>query len=142
MLQLGTKASQPREMILDDIYLLRLKLLLHMAKDCLEGRDFSDLRRQIVLENARHIQIESIELGCLDNTEETVLNGQSSVLIDCCFYRSARDLAALMELIAKGQLADNRIKNALQENFEAIRHIQNTMYFSGQLPGNIDEHSR
>ena len=135
MLHLGAKAHPPREMILDDIYLLRLKLLLQMAKNYLEGRDFSDLRRQIVLETARHIQLESIELGCLDKTAETDLAGQSSVLIDDCFYRSANELAALMEMIAKGQLLDNRGKRTLQEKFEAIRHIQNTVYFTEQLPG-------
>jgi len=134
MLHLGAKAPHPREMILDDIYLLRLKLLLHMTTDYFEGRDFSDLRRQIVLETARHIQIESIELGCLDKTAETDLTGPSSVFIDDCFYKSANDLAALMEMIAKGQLLDNRANGTLQEKFEAIRHIQNTVNFSEQLP--------
>ena len=138
MLHLGAKAPHPREMILDDIYLLRLKLLLQMAENYLEGRDFSDLRRQIVLETARHIQLESIELGCLDKTAETDLAGQSSVLIDDCFYRSANELAALMEMIAKGQLLDDRDNKTLQEKFEAIRHIQNTGYFADQLPGYSD----
>jgi hypothetical protein len=138
MLHLGAKAPHPREMILDDIYLLRLKLLLQMAENYLDGLYFSDLRRQIVLETARHIQLESIELGCLDKTAETDLAGQSSVLIDDCFYRSANELAALMEMIAKGQLLDDRDNKTLQEKFEAIRNIQNTGYFADQLPGYSD----
>jgi hypothetical protein len=138
MLRLGAKAAHPREMILDDIYLLRLKLLLQMAENYFDGLYFSDLRRQIVLETARHIQLESIELGGLDKTTEADLAGQSSVFIDDCFYRSANEFAALMEMIAKGQLLDDRDNKTLQEKFEAIRHIQNTGYFADQLPGYSD----
>jgi hypothetical protein len=139
MLHLGAKALQSREMILDDIYLLRLNLLLHMTEDYFAGRDFSDLRRQIVLQNAHHIRIESVELGgCLDKIEETDQTGKANVLIDQCFYRSAGELAALMELIAKGQPLEDGHKNAMQEKVDAIRHIQNSVFFTEQLAGHID----
>jgi len=138
MLNLGAKAPQPREMILDDIFLLRLKLLLHMTKDYLEGRDFSDLRRQIVVDNARHIQIESIELGHLDKAGMTDLNEPSSIFIDHCLYRCANDLAVLMELMAKGAPFDHQRHKTVQERFEAIRHIQKTAHFAELFPGFVN----
>ncbi len=138
MLHLGTKAPQPREMILDDIFVLRLKLLLRMTQDYLEGRDFSDLRRQIVVDNARHIQIESIELGHLDQAGTTDLNAPSSIFIDHCLYRCAYDLAALMELMAQGESLDPQGHKTIQERFEAIRHIQNTMHCAELFPGLVN----
>lgn len=135
MLHLGTKATQPREMILDDIFLLRLKLLLHMVKDYLRGCEFSDLRRQIVADNARHVQIESIELGRLDDAGSMDLVGRSSIFIDHYLYRCANELAMLMELMAKGESLDGHRKKALLERFEAIRHIRNTSNFGELFPG-------
>lgn len=138
MFNLGAKAPRQREMILDDIFLLRLKLLLCMTQDYLEGRDFSDLRRQIVVDNARHIQIESIELGHLDKVEMTDLNGSSSIFIDHCLYRCANDLAVLMEIMAKGEPLDHQRHKTLQERFEAIRHIQKTAHFAELFPGLVN----
>ena len=134
MLNIGAKAPQPREMILDDIFLLRLKLLLRMTKDYLEGRDFSDLRRQIVMDNARHIQIESIELGHFDKADMTDLNGTSSIFIDHCLYRCANDLAVLMEIMARGEPLDHQRHKTVRERFEAIRHIQKTVHFAELFP--------
>jgi len=125
-------------MILDDIFLLRLKLLLRMTQDYLEGRHFSDLRRQIVMDNARHIQIESIELGHLDNNGMTDLNASSSIFIDHCFYRCANDLAVLMELMAKGEPLDHQRRATMQERFEAIQHIQKTVSFAELFPGFVN----
>ena len=135
MLHLGAKAPQPREMFLDDIFLLRLKLLLHMAMDYLQGFDFSELRRQIVVDNARHVQSESIELGRLVRTGQTDPNGPSSVFMDHYLYRCAYELAILMEVMAKGELLDHQRKKALRERFEVLRDIQNSAQFAQQFPG-------
>ncbi len=128
MLLLGNKKECPREMILDDIYLLRLKLLLFMAEDYFQGREFSDLRREIVRENAKHVQIESIDLGCLDLVDETEPGWQAGFGTDRDFYRSVRDLATLMEKIAEGQLLDKQLNNELLYKFDTIRHLQNADY--------------
>ncbi len=121
MLRLGTQAQQAREMDLDDIFLFRLKLLLYMAADCLEGCEFSDLRRQIMLDNACHIESESIELGCLGKDHRPDLYAKSGALSDQFFYRCVNELAVLIKSIATGSIMEERLKVALQKKMEAIK---------------------
>lgn len=134
MFYYGAKSIQIREMNLDDIFLLRLKLLLRMTKDYLDGCTFSPLRRQAMYKNAGHIETESVALGRLNKFPEIDLSGQSSIFIDDYFYRSANELATLIKLIAKGDSLDDRQKSALRENFEAISNIQRTRHFAEHFP--------
>ena len=105
-----------------------------MAKDFLDGREFSDLRRQIVADNARHVQIETMELGRMDSTDGCEPIGQYSVFIDHYFYRCVYELAMLMALMAKGESLDRQREKALLERFEAVRQIQNSMHFGDLFP--------
>lgn len=125
MLLLGKRELFPREMILDDIYLLRLKLLLHMVEDYFEGLELSELRRQIVWENARHVQIESVDLGCLNWVSDDQ-DQQPAGSNDHVFYRSISELAALMKKIAEGQRPNKHLDDELRHNFKTIRNIQNS----------------
>jgi hypothetical protein len=52
-------------MDLDDIFNARLRLLIIMAKAYLEGCSLGKQRCRAMLENARHIESESIDLGGL-----------------------------------------------------------------------------
>ena len=65
MLRLGSSHALTREMDLDDIFLARLKLLIVMGRAFLNGYPLGEHRRQAMLENARHIETESIDLGGL-----------------------------------------------------------------------------
>lgn len=128
MLLLGTKQNFPREMILDDIYLLRLKLLLWMVEDFFKGRQFSELRRRIVWENAKHVQVESIDLGHLDRMVMPDQDCQPDIANDQVFFQSANDLAGLMKRIAEGHLPDKQLKDQLFQKFETLRSLQNNSH--------------
>ncbi len=126
MMQFGASPSQAREMNLDDIFLLRLKLLLCMAKDCLDDRDFSDLRRQVMLENALHIETESMEMGFAGKDDDFSLNEQTLVNFDDIFFQCTKDLCVMIKSAANGDPMDERKKKALQKKTSAIICILGT----------------
>ena len=135
MICLGAKAPETREMFLDDIYFLRLSLLFRMIEDYIDGRRLTRLRRQIVLDNARHIKSESIALGGLDRVAKADLEAGLSIFVDYCFYQCACDLAELMEMVAQGQELDGCRQQTLQEKYKAIRHIQRMVHFNDLFSG-------
>jgi hypothetical protein len=135
MICLGAKAPETREMFLDDIYFLRLSLLFRMIEDYIDGRRLTQLRRQIVLDNARHIKSESIALGGLDPVGKADPEAGLSIFVDHCFYQCACDLAELMEMVALGQELDGRRQQALQEKYKTIRHIQRMVRFGELFSG-------
>jgi hypothetical protein len=138
MICLGAKASQPRAVFLDDIYFLRVNLLLRMVNDYIDGRGFSRLQRHVVLANARHIKLESIALGRLDQAGKAIPETGLSIFVDHCFYQCAYELAELMEMVAKDQRLDDQRQSDLQEKYKAIRHIQRTVSFTELFPGYIN----
>lgn len=125
MLRLGAPANETREMDLDDIFAARLRLLILMAKAYIEGCPLGDYRRQAMLENANHIESESIDLGSLPATappdgspNDTPIDG--SIETDHVFYQRVKLLAVMIKAVAKGFPMGEHRKNAMRENIELI----------------------
>ncbi len=125
VLQFGAESAHARGMYLDDIYFLRLKLLLIMAEDCLAGSGMSPVQRRAMLANARHVESESIALGSGHRRSRGRLSPQSSTCMDC-FYRFAVDIAVAVQQAAEtGSLAGTH-RPGLMEKVEALRAARGT----------------
>ena len=120
MLRLGSVAPDTREMDLDDIFLSRLKLLIIMGKSYLDGLPLGELRRQAMLENANHIESESIDLGELtgENPVEDLMKGVMD--FDHVFYQRVKLLAVMIKAIARGFPMGDHRKAALKDNLDMI----------------------
>jgi hypothetical protein len=122
MLRLGSSQGFTREMDLDDIFLARLKLLIVMGKAFLNGYPLGEHRRQAMLENARHIETESIDLGGLIS-DPPFLNSpaQSGKMeFDHVFFQRVKLLAVMIKSVAKGFPMGEHRKNAMHENLDII----------------------
>jgi len=120
MLRLGSVAPQTREMDLDDIFLSRLKLLIIMGKSYLDGLPLGEQRREAMLNNANHIESESVDLGGLA-TESTFYTPSIGVMdFDHVFYQRVKLLSVMIKTIAKGFPMGKHRKIALQENLDII----------------------
>jgi hypothetical protein len=120
MLRLGCPPPKTREMDLDDIYFSRLKLLIIMAKAFINGYPLGEPRRQAILENARHVETESIDLGNLIIARPWQSSADFQSEVDHVFYQRVKLLAVMMKAVAKGfPMGDNR-KKAMCENLEII----------------------
>ncbi len=130
MLRLGSVAPDIREMDLDDIFLSRLKLLIIMGKSYLNGLPLGKLRRQAMLDNANHIESESVDLGGLatGNPMEGPLVGR--INFDHVFYQRIKLLAVMIKAIAKGFPMGEHRKTALQENIDIICEV---LTFNSQI---------
>lgn len=123
MLRLGAPSSQTRGMDLDDIYYARVRLLVIMAKAFLEGCLLGDHRRQAILENARHVETDSIELSNIIYSHLDPEVEESRRSEDHIFFQRVKLLAVMMKAVAKGfPLGENR-KNAMLENLDGICQI-------------------
>lgn len=124
MLRLGSSHAHNREMDLDDIFLSRLKLLIVMGKAYLKGYPLGEHRRQAMLENARHIETESIDLGGL--ADPPYLNASTSTGImqfDHVFFQRAKLLAVMIKAVAKGFPMGEHRKTAMQENLDILSQM-------------------
>lgn len=122
MLRLGSSHSYTREMDLDDIFLARLKLLIVMGRAYLKGYPLGEHRRQAMLENARHIETESIDLGGLVS-DPPFLNSPSQggkMEFDHVFFQRVKLLAVMVKSVAKGFPMGEHRKNAMHENLDII----------------------
>jgi len=120
MLRLGSKPAQTREMDLDDIFLSRLKLLVIMGKSFIDGCPCGRHRRRAMLENARHIESESIELGGLVTGSPHASPTWGSMDFDHIFFQRVKLLAVMIKAIGKGFPMGEHRKQAMQENIDII----------------------
>ena len=120
MLRLGASSAQTREMDLDDIYFARVRLLVIMAKAFLDGCLLGDHRCQAILENARHVEADSIELGNVTFASLHQKPAGSGESYDHVFFQRVKLLAVMMKAVAKGfPLGENR-REAMLENLDEI----------------------
>ena len=126
MLRLGSTPPHTREMDLNDIFLSRLKLLIIMGKSFLDGYPLGEHRRKAMLENARHIELESIDLGGLVSDQPVHALTSDTMDFDHVFYQRVKLLAVMIKAIGKGFPMGEHRKAAMKENIEIIS--QSMMY--------------
>lgn len=120
MLRLGSPQSQTREMDLDDIFLVRLKLLIIMGKAFLEGMPLGKHRRRAMLENAHHVESESIDLGGLVSPIPQTQRQAHTNAYDHVFYQRVKLLAVMIKAIANGYPMGEHRRHAMAENIEIV----------------------
>jgi hypothetical protein len=120
MLRLGTPPLDSREMNLDDIFVSRLKLLLLMGKAFIDGLPLGEHRRQAMLENAQHIETESIDIGGLTAPLPFQHASSGSMNFDHVFYQRVKLLAVMVKAIAKGYPMGEHRKTAMLDNMDII----------------------
>ncbi len=120
MMRLGSPLGQTREMDLDDIFLNRLKLLIVMGKAFLGGAPLGEYRRMAMLENARHVEEESIDLGGLISSPARLTTNIGDMKFDHVFFQRVKLLAVMIKAVAKGFPMGEHRKTAMAENLEMI----------------------
>ena len=120
MLRLGSPPTESREMDLDDIFFARLKLMIIMAKAYLNGYPMGDYRRRAMLENARHVEAESIDIGGLVDRIPHQSQSDANGVYDHLFYQRVKLLAVMVKAAAKGFPMGDHRKVAMEENIDII----------------------
>ncbi len=120
MLRLGSEPAHTREMDLDDIFFARLNLLIIMGKSYLKGSPLGEHRRKAMLENARHIESESIDIGGLAIDRAQLKPSAGVMSYDHVFYQRVKLLAVMIKALGKGFPMGEHRENAMNENIEAI----------------------
>ena len=124
MIRLGSQASETREMDLDDIFFSRLKLMIIMAKAFLEGYPMGEHRRHAMLENAKHIEMDAIQMSAPSVTNSFNHPKQSeNMLHDHIFLQRVKILAVLLKAIANGSTLKEDRKAAMKENLDVICQV-------------------
>jgi hypothetical protein len=120
MLRFGAPAYATREMNLDDIFNARLRLLIVMANAYLEQYTLGDQRCRAMLENARHVESESIALGNLAATSCDKDQKTTDTNHEHLFYQRVKLLAMMVKTVAKGFPIEEPRKAVLRETLDAI----------------------
>ena len=123
MIRLGAPSPLSREMDIDDIYNARVRLLIIMAKAFLGGCQLGEYRRKAILENARHVEAECIELGGLTTTYTELNRELVPKDFDHVFYQRVKLLAVMMKAVAKGFTMVDHRRQAMQENLDIICQV-------------------
>lgn len=124
MLRLGSEPAHTREMDLDDIFFARLKLLIIMGKsyinDAINESVLGKYRCKAMLENARHIESESIDIGSLALDQQSPKSSAGVMSYDHLFYQRVKLLAVMIKALGEGFPMGKHRKDAMHENIEAI----------------------
>ena len=129
MLRLGSPPSESREMDLDDIFFSRLKLMIIMARAYLNGYPMGEVRRAAMLENAHHVEAESIDIGGLVDGLPYQRENSGDTAYDHLFYQRVKLLAVMVKAAAKGFPMGEHRRFAMEENIDIICQ---TLMFSSQ----------
>ena len=123
MIRLGASPSDSREMDIDDIFILRLKLLVIMAKAFLDGCPVGEIRREAMYDNACYLEIKAFDLGNLGRilSEDSPLeSSEEAPHYDHVFFQRVKLLAVMVKAVAKGFPVGEHREAAMFENIEAI----------------------
>ena len=137
MMQLGASVSHTREMNLDDIFFQRLNLLVLMAKDCLADPSMSSVmspvKREAMSYNARHVAVDSTELGRMIENILSRSGHSGSIFIDDYFFRCAHEMAAQVQRAARHGRVDSSQAALLQRLVEDITLMRETEVFKKRM---------
>ncbi|MBT8342766.1 MAG: hypothetical protein HKP58_02545 [Desulfatitalea sp.] len=120
MLRLGAPSNKTREMDPDDIFHVRLKLMIVMAKAYLQGCPMGKHRRAAMLENARHVEAEAIDLGGMVSDFSQDEASAPPPSYDHLFYQRVKLIAVMIKAAAKGFPISDHRRSSMQENIDMI----------------------
>jgi len=91
-----------------------------MGKSFLEGHPLGEHRRKAMLENARHVESESIDLGGLISDQPQIQHFSNDMEFDHVFFQRVKLLAVMIKAVGKGFPMGEHRKNAMRENIDII----------------------
>jgi len=127
MIKLGPTPADMREMSPDDIFLLRLKLLIIMVKAYLIGYPLGKYRKRVIIENAHHVFYRAMQMNAESQQNENhLLDCQSNVI--CTkdisewhhFHQRVQLLAVMAKALAESSPAGKYRIMAINENLDKI----------------------
>ena len=120
MIRRGAPAHQMHPVVDEEIFFLRLKLLIIMAKGYLKGYPLGDWRKTAVNENARAVFY--LSLHRIAQLDQAPGDGQVTLAagLPRLFYQRAQLLAVMVSSFAMGNSVEAYRRQALTEN---IHHI-------------------
>jgi len=116
----GAHTNDMHEIHLDQIFLLRLKLLIIMARAFLDGCPIEPHRKRAIINNAMHIKNEAVELGGLASKLPGGYNVSGEMDFGYIFYQRVKLLAVMAISFAEGNPMTEHRKEALDQNLTTI----------------------
>lgn len=125
MIRFGARAQDMRPMPSSDLFILRLKLLIIMAKAYLKGNPLGNYRKKAIIETANFVFYEALfqtsRLQPPDRMSKPKMTAQShSKDIDHLFLQRVQLLSVMANAFAKGKSQGNYRKQAMAENIDLI----------------------
>ncbi|MGD9367596.1 MAG: hypothetical protein PVH87_17990 [Desulfobacteraceae bacterium] len=120
MMQLGSESAHSREMDLDDIFISRLKLLIIMGNAFLKDAPLGVYRCKAMVENARHVESEAIDLGGLNTDHPNFTPSCGGMDFDHIFFQRVKLLAVMVKAVGKGHPMGSHRKMATRDNIDFI----------------------
>lgn len=118
MHRFGAEPADMREMNSDDIFLMRLRLLIVMAYAYLEGYPIGLYRKSSLIENAHHVANGVVDWGRIVNFRSFHEVGEVS--LDHLFYQRVKLLSVMIKGIAEGNPMGHFRDRALRINADYI----------------------
>lgn len=119
MYRLGSDPEHTREMVLDDIFRVRIELLTIMATNLLKGVPAGVYQRRAMQKNALHVESECDSFGLYHQWKKS--SGQA-VRHDHIGYR-LKQLALMVKSAADGRSMEAERKIAMRDHLRAVTHF-------------------
>ncbi len=127
MIKFEQMSGEMKEMLADDIFSSRLKLLIIMAKAYLIGCPIGKYRKQAIIENAHNVFYRSIQLVNefvswenyrLDAQVDVISKGGASTVH--FFHQRVQLLSVMVKAMVEDYLIGKYRKRSLKENLDKI----------------------
>ena len=99
-----------------------------MGKAFLDGIPLGEHRRKAMLENAYHVESESIDLGGLISEAPHIRSQCANTVFDHVFYQRVKLLAVMIKAIAGGYPMGEHRRSAMQENIDIVSENLNDLH--------------
>ncbi len=126
----GAPAQEMRSMTDEDIFILRLKLLIVMAKAYLNGYPLGERRKAAVSENARMVFYQALHHANRCDAIPTDTAERTDDAYTHLFYQRIQLLAVMARSFAAGNRLEGYRRRALEDN---IGHICDRLAESPEL---------
>lgn len=120
MIRYGAAAKEMRSMADEDIFFLRLQMLIIMAKGYLKGYPIGERRKTAISENARFIFYQSLHYANRSVSVRVDKDGQSNDRFTHLFCQRVQLLAVMATSFASGHQLERFRRQALADN---VNHI-------------------
>jgi len=109
-----------RDTELQDIFCVRLKLLVVMAYAYLEGYPVGEFRKIALIENAIQVAKGAVDWGGRINNFRTYHESNGEIILDHLFFQRVKLLSVMIKGVAEGNPMGHYRDKALRDNADYI----------------------